>query len=97
MLDLLRQRSRTVGEMSDLLGISQPNASKHLRVLREAGLVLVHRDSQRRWYTLRPTPLLELDSWLEPYRQLWAKRIDALEEHLTLMPDHSETGEESCA
>jgi DNA-binding transcriptional ArsR family regulator len=94
MLDLLRQHPRMVGELAELLGISQPNASKHLRVLREAGLVRVRRDSQRRWYTLHPAPLAELDSWLEPYRRLWAGRIDALQEHLDAMPDHPDAGRE---
>jgi DNA-binding transcriptional ArsR family regulator len=65
-----------------LLGLSQPGVSKHLRVLREAGLVRVRPEAQRRWYELRPEPLAELDAWLEPYRRLWHRRLDALEEHL---------------
>jgi DNA-binding transcriptional ArsR family regulator len=82
ILDLLRERARSVGELVDQLGLSQPGVSKHLRVLREAGLVAVRRDAQRRWYELRPEPLEEIDDWLEPYRQLWADRLDALERHL---------------
>ncbi len=82
ILDLLRERARSVGELVDQLGLSQPGISKHLRVLREAGLVAVRRDAQRRWYELRPEPLEEIDDWLEPYRQLWTDRLDALERHL---------------
>jgi DNA-binding transcriptional ArsR family regulator len=82
ILDLLRERPRSVGELVDLLGLTQPGTSKHLRVLREAGLVRVRQDAQRRWYELRPEPLVEVDAWLEPYRRLWATRLDALERHL---------------
>ena len=82
ILDLLRERARPVGELVKLLGLSQPGVSKHLRVLREAGLVRVRRDAQRRWYELEPAPLAELDEWLEPYRQLWEHRLDSLERHL---------------
>ena len=64
------------------LGLSQPGTSKHLRVLREAGLVRVRPEAQTRWYELRPEPLAEVDAWLEPYRRLWAGRLDALERHL---------------
>jgi DNA-binding transcriptional ArsR family regulator len=82
ILDLLRERPRPVGELVDSLGLSQPGVSKHLRVLREAGLVQARRDAQRRHYELRPEPLAEVDAWLEPYRRLWAARLDALERHL---------------
>jgi DNA-binding transcriptional ArsR family regulator len=82
ILDLLLDRPRSVGELVDELGLSQPGTSKHLRILREAGMVQVRRDAQRRWYELRPAPLVELDAWLEPYRRLWAGRLDALERHL---------------
>ena len=82
ILDLLRERPRLVGELVDLVGLSQPGVSKHLRVLREARLVSVRRDAQRRWYELRAEPLSELDAWLEPYRRLWGDRLDALERHL---------------
>ena len=82
ILDLLRERARPVGELVKLLGLSQPGVSKHLRLLREAGLVRVRRDGQRRWYELDPEPLAELDEWLEPYRHLWEERLDRLERHL---------------
>ncbi len=87
ILDLLLERPRLVGELTDQLGLSQPGTSKHLRVLREAGLVRVRPEAQRRWYELRPEPLEELDAWLAPYRRLWADRLDALERHLDTMPD----------
>lgn len=82
ILDLLRERPRAVGELVDAVGLSQPGTSKHLRVLREAGLVEAKVDAQRRVYELRPEPLAELDAWLAPYRQLWAGRLDALQRHL---------------
>jgi DNA-binding transcriptional ArsR family regulator len=85
MLDLLLERPRPVGELAGLLGLSQPGTSKHLRVLREAGLVRVRHDAQRRWYELRPEPLTEIDSWLAPYRKFWAGHLDALERHLDAM------------
>ncbi len=87
ILDLLRSGEHSVGEIVDALGLSQPAASKHLRVLKEAGLVVVQQDAQRRLYRLQPAALRELDAWLEPYRQLWTARIDALEEYLDRMPD----------
>lgn len=68
ILDLLREREHTVGELVELLGISQPGVSKHLKVLRQAGLVSVRHDAQRRWYELRVDPLAEIDEWLAPYR-----------------------------
>ncbi|HEY2638025.1 MAG TPA: metalloregulator ArsR/SmtB family transcription factor [Solirubrobacteraceae bacterium] len=82
ILDLLRERPRPVGDLVASLPVSQPGVSKHLRVLREAGLVDVHRDAQRRVYAVRPEPLSEIAAWLEPYRQLWEDRLDALERHL---------------
>jgi DNA-binding transcriptional ArsR family regulator len=82
ILDLLRDDERSVGELVDRIGLSQPGVSKHLRVLRDAGLVDVRVEAQRRWYGLRPEPLAEVDRWLEPYRRLWASRLDALERHL---------------
>ena len=87
ILDLLRQGERPVGELVDRLNLTQPTVSKHLRVLREAGLVQVRQDAQRRLYRLRLEPLVELDAWLEPYRRLWAERLDALERHLDSMPE----------
>jgi DNA-binding transcriptional ArsR family regulator len=82
ILDLLRAREHLVGELVEDLGLSQPGVSKHLRVLREAGLVRVRIDAQRRWYGLDPAPLAEVDRWLAPYRRYWADRLDLLERHL---------------
>jgi DNA-binding transcriptional ArsR family regulator len=82
ILDLLRRREHLVGELVEDLGLSQPGVSKHLRVLREAGLVRVRVDAQRRWYGLDPAPLAEVDRWLAPYRRYWADRLDLLERHL---------------
>ena len=82
ILELLRERERPVGELVERVGLSQPGVSKHLRVLREAGLVRVRPDGQRRVYGLRSEPLAELDAWLAPYRKLWGGRLDALERHL---------------
>ncbi len=82
ILDLLRERERPVGDLVDHLDLSQPAVSKHLRVLRDAGLVEVRPDAQRRLYRLRPDPLAELDAWLAPYRRLWARSLDKLDQHL---------------
>ena len=82
ILDLLRERPRPVGELVAALGVSQPGVSKHLRALREGGLVRARPDAQRRIYEVRPEPLADVDAWLEPYRRLWADRLDALERHL---------------
>jgi DNA-binding transcriptional ArsR family regulator len=91
ILDLLLERPRLVGELARRLGLSQPGTSKHLRALREAGLVHVRQDAQRRWYELQPGPLLEIDTWLQPYRSLWAESLDALGRHLDTMPDDDST------
>lgn len=85
VLDLLLQRPHLVGELSENLGLSQPATSKHLRVLRDAGLVRVEVDGPRRRYHLRPAPLADLDAWLEPYRWMWSDRLDALGFHLDTM------------
>src|SRR5215218_5272069 len=82
ILELVRDAPRPVGELVEATGLTQPGTSKHLRVLREAGLVEVRPDGRRRLYALRPEPLAELDAWLAPYRRHWAGRLDALEEHL---------------
>ncbi|MGH2837205.1 MAG: ArsR/SmtB family transcription factor [Thermoleophilaceae bacterium] len=82
ILDLLCEGERTVGEIVARVRISQPGVSKHLRVLREAGLVDSRTDAQRRVYAVRAEPLAEVAAWLEPYRRLWAGRLDALERHL---------------
>ncbi len=82
ILDLLRERPRLVGELADLLGISQPGVSKQLKLLREVGLVSVRRDAQRRWYDLRPDPLNEVEDWLAPYRQRQESRFERLDKLL---------------
>ena len=82
ILDQLRDRPHTVGELVATLNISQPSISKHLRVLRDAGVVDARKDAQRRVYELRPEALAEVLAWVEPYRRLWAGRLDALERHL---------------
>ncbi len=87
ILDLLRDGERPVGELVAQVGVSQPAVSKHLRILREAGLVEVRGDAQRRLYRVRAEPLRAIDEWLAPYRQLWKERLDALERHLETMND----------
>jgi len=82
ILDLLRERERTVGELVAELDLGQPGVSRHLRILRDAGVVRVRPEAQRRWYGVRPEALLELDRWLEPYRRMWTGSLDALERHL---------------
>ena len=82
ILDLLRDGERPVGELVDRLDLSQPAVSKHLRVLRDAGMVEARTDAQRRLYRIRPEPLAELDEWLATYRRLWATHLDRLEDHL---------------
>jgi DNA-binding transcriptional ArsR family regulator len=78
MLETLSRGPATVGELAALLPIARPGVSRHLRVLREAGLVDVRRQAQRRVYSLRPQPLAEIDEWLSRYRALWEQRLDAL-------------------
>ena len=87
ILDLLRAAERPVGDLVDHLAISQPAVSKHLKVLRNAGLVEVRTDAQRRMYRVRTEPLRDIDEWLAPYRAMWAARLDDLERHLDEMPD----------
>jgi DNA-binding transcriptional ArsR family regulator len=82
ILDLLRDGEKSVGELVEKLGMSQPAVSKHLRVLRQAGLVEVRPRAQLRLYRLRPEPLAEIDVWLAPYRRLWKGALDRLEKHL---------------
>src|ERR671928_1559722 len=82
ILDLLRDGERPVGELVDRVGLSQPAVSKHLRVLKEAGLVEARAEAQRRLYRIRPEPLAELDAWLASYRKLWTTHLDRLEDHL---------------
>ena len=90
MLELQLERPRPVGELVDRLGLTQPGTSKHLRVLRDAGLVQVRQEAQRRVYALDPGPLAELDVWLAPYRRLWNERLDDLGRHLDRMSTEEE-------
>ena len=85
ILDLLRRDERAVGDLVADLELSQPAVSKHLRVLRDAGLVEARVDGPRRFYRLRPEPLREIDAWLQPYRRMWGARLDDLERHLEEM------------
>ena len=78
MLEALAGKPATAGELAALLPIARPGASRHLRVLREAGLVQARQEAQRRVYSLRPVPLAEVDEWLSRYRALWEQRLDAL-------------------
>jgi DNA-binding transcriptional ArsR family regulator len=87
ILDLLRVREHPVGEIVSHLNLAQPTVSKHLKLLREYGLVDVRIQAQRRLYRLRPDPLAEIDAWLDPYRHMWSDRLHALERHLDDMPD----------
>ena len=82
ILDAVRTEERSVTELVERLGMSQPGVSRHLRILRDAGLVTVRSDAQRRLYGLRSEPLRELDDWLEPFRTEWSTRLDALSRHL---------------
>ncbi|KOV96882.1 ArsR family transcriptional regulator [Streptomyces sp. NRRL B-1140] len=90
MIALLLERPRSVGEIVEACGLSQPSTSKHLKVLREAGLVRVRQDAQRRFYALDPGPIADLDAWLAPYRALWNKSLDALGRRLDEAPESSE-------
>ncbi len=87
ILDLLRQGESPVGGLVQRLELSQPAVSKHLRVLRDAGLVESRIDAQRRVYRLRPEPLQAIDAWLAPYRELWSTSLDRLERHLDTVAD----------
>lgn len=82
ILALLRQGEQAAGTLVDTLELPQPNVSKHLKALREAGLVNIRVDGPRRLYSLDPKPLAELDAWLAPYREFWAGKLDALGDHL---------------
>lgn len=90
ILDLLRDGERPVGELVEHLHLSQPAVSKHLRVLREAGMVEARADAQRRLYSIRPEPLAELDDWLATYRRLWTTHLDRLEDHLDRRRQHEQ-------
>jgi DNA-binding transcriptional ArsR family regulator len=85
ILDLLAEGERPVGELVEHVALSQPAVSKHLRTLREAGLVEARGEAQRRLYRVRPQPLQAVDDWLRPYRHMWQDRLDDLERHLQTM------------
>jgi DNA-binding transcriptional ArsR family regulator len=86
ILDLLRAGERSVNDLVERLDLSQPGVSKHLKVLRESGLVGVRAHGKQRLYALRAQPLAEVDAWLEPYRAFWSSRLDPLEHHLEENP-----------
>ncbi len=90
ILDLLREQPRTVNELTVVLAISQPGVSKHLRVLREVGLVRVRQEAQRHWYEIRPEPLAEVDTWLASFRHLWHERFDRLDDLLRDLQEQEE-------
>ena len=90
ILDLLQASECPVGDLVERLDLSQPAVSKHLRILREAGLVEVRADAQRRLYRVRPEPLRTLDEWLAPYRRMWAESLDDLEQHLDALTDKAD-------
>ena len=92
ILDLLVEEERAVGDLVDRLALSQPTVSKHLKVLREAGLVEARIDAQRRIYRVQPEPLREIDEWLMPYRRRWAAHLNALERHLEIMDGTEQEG-----
>jgi DNA-binding transcriptional ArsR family regulator len=87
ILDELRTSERSVGELVEALAVSQPSMSKHLRVLREGGLVSSRTAAQQRIYRIEAGPLQALDDWLEPYRGMWTRHLDALERHLDKQED----------
>ena len=91
ILDLLLECERPVGDLVTQLAMTQPAVSRHLRVLREAGLVKARTDAQRRVYRLDPAPLAAMDEWLRPYRGMWAANLDRLELHLDEMDDQERT------
>jgi DNA-binding transcriptional ArsR family regulator len=91
-LELLRGGERSVGDLVDLLRVSQPAMSKHLKVLRDAGLVEARVDAQRRVYRIQVEPLRAIDDWLAPYRALWESSLDALEQHLDRMEQPAQAG-----
>jgi DNA-binding transcriptional ArsR family regulator len=94
LLDLLAEGERTAGDLvATLPGLTQPSVSRHLRILREVGLVEVRPDAQRRIYALRPERLIEIDAWLDRYRRYWTRHLDALEQHLA--HTHADTRPES--
>src|SRR3954469_17161547 len=92
ILSLLAASEQSVGEIERQLRMPQPSVSKHLRVLRDAGFVESRVDAQRRVYRIRPEPLMEVDSWLSPFRRVWTAHVDALERHLDRMGQATRKG-----
>ncbi len=97
LLDALLSGPKAVNDLVAEAGASQPVVSKQLRILREADLVRVQRDGQRRLYSINAQPLQQMDAWLQPYRQLWANRLDALEAHLDSLPATDPTSSAAAA
>jgi DNA-binding transcriptional ArsR family regulator len=93
LLDAVRDRELSVSDLVNVAGLSQPGVSRHLRILRDAGLVTVRVDAQRRFYRAQPQALVELEDWLAPYRRYWSSRLDALGDHLAVSADSKELGE----
>lgn len=87
LLDLLQEGPQSVNTLVNAIGMSQPVVSKHLRIMKEAGLVTVKAEGQRRFYQIDARPLREMDAWLAPYRRFWSTRLDALEQHLDQNPE----------
>ena len=94
IIELLRDGPRPVGEIVDRLGLRQPQVSKHLHVLSDAGLVEMHPAAQRRIYRLRPQPLRELDMWLQSYRRFWEDSFDRLDDYLVELQKEEAKGKE---
>ena len=92
--DAQERRGSDVGNLVNALALPQPTVSKHLRVLREAGVVTVRVDGPRRVYSLAPRPLSDVTAWLEPYRHMWAESLDALERHLNSAPEQPDQNQE---
>ena len=90
LLSELHDGPKTVGALTEAIGLSQPAVSKHLRVLKEADFVRVRPEGQRRWYDLNAAPLRQVEAWLEPFRAQWSTRLDRLEEHLDATADESD-------
>ncbi|MEN2768297.1 ArsR/SmtB family transcription factor [Ornithinibacillus xuwenensis] len=91
IVELLREGPLTVGEIAETLQIRQPQASKHLRVLGEAGIVAAHADANRRIYQLRKEPFIQLDKWLASYRNIWEERLDSLDDYLKVLQKKDES------
>jgi DNA-binding transcriptional ArsR family regulator len=92
--DAHERRGSDVGNLVNALALPQPTVSKHLRVLREAGVVTAQVDGSRRVYSIAPRPLGDVTAWLEPYRQMWTESLDALERHLDSRPEQPDQNQE---